>query len=121
LISKKVLLKERKELKCIKHALKADYKSKSELELSKNKETKNSPTDGEEVNPQARDQSNKTPMKISNNLSIAVSLSSKVRLFLSHQIVHIRQEGIRFHTSEDFFPNQLCQPYKRSETRDGST
>jgi hypothetical protein len=42
LISKKVLLKERKELKCIKHALKADYKSKSELELSKNKETKKS-------------------------------------------------------------------------------
>ena len=31
------------------------------LEWSNAKETKNSPTDGEEVKPQTRDQSNKTP------------------------------------------------------------
>ena len=51
--------------------------------LSKTKETKNSPTDGEEVKPHARDQSNNTPKKISKSLSIAVSLFSKERLFRS--------------------------------------
>ena len=69
----------------------------------------------------ARDQSYKTPKKISKSLSKAVSLFLKVRLFSSRHMVHIRQEGIKFHTPKDFFPNQFHQPNKRSETRFEST
>ena len=91
---------------------KLDYKCKSEL--SNAKEAKNSPTVGEEVRPQALDQSYKEPKKISMIFSKVFSVSSKVRLFLSLQMVHIRQEGIKFQTSEDLFPNQFHQPITNS-------
>ena len=86
------------------------------LELSIAKETRKSPTEGKEERPQALDQSYKEPKKISIILAEGVSLFSKVRLFLSLQIVHIRQEGIKFHTPEDLFPNQFHQLNKTSET-----
>ena len=73
---------------------------KCESELSNAKEAKNSPTEGEEVRPQALDQSYKEPKKVSMIFSKGVSVSSKVRLFLSLQMVHIRQEGIKFQTPE---------------------
>jgi hypothetical protein len=104
-MSKRLLEKEN--FKCIKHALKENYKRVTEL--SKANETKNSPTNGEEVKPQTQDQSNSTPQKVSKSLSKAISLFSKVRLFRSLQIVHIKQEGIKFHNPEDFFPNQFHQ------------
>ena len=50
---------------------KQDYKCNSEL--SKAKEVKNSPTDGEEVRPQALDQSYKDTKKISIILATGVS------------------------------------------------
>jgi hypothetical protein len=97
-----------------KACIQRDYKRISELSIAK--ETKNSPIDGEEVTPQARDQSKSTPRKISRSLSIAVSLFSKEWLFCSRQMVHIKQEGIKFRTPEDFFPNQFHQPNNKSET-----
>jgi hypothetical protein len=96
-----------------------DYKRVSEL--SKAKETKNSPIDGEELKPQTQDQSNSIPQKVSRSLSKAVSLFSKEWLFRSRQIVHLRQEGIKFHTPKDFFPNQFHQPNNKFETRFWST
>jgi hypothetical protein len=99
--------------------LKLSYTCK--LELSKAKESKNSPTDGEEVRPQALDQSYKVVKKSSRSLAIGVSWSSKIRLFLSLQIVHIRQEGIKFQIPEDLFPNQFYQPKSKSGTCDGIT
>ena len=54
-------------------------------------------------------------------LAKGVSLFSKVRLFFSLQVVHIRHEGIKFQTPEDRFPNQFHQPNSTSEIRDGST
>jgi hypothetical protein len=57
------------------------YKCKSEL--SKAKEAKNSPTDGEEVRPQALDQSYKETKKISMILATGVSWFSNVHIFLS--------------------------------------
>jgi hypothetical protein len=83
---------------------------------SEHSEAKNSPTEGEEVRPQALDQSYKEPKNNSMILAKGVSLFSKVRLFLSLQIVHIRQEGIKFQTPEDRFPNQFHQPNDTSET-----
>ncbi len=49
-------------------------------------------------------------------LAKGVSLFSKVRLFLSLQMVHIRQAGIKFQTPDERFPNQFHQPNKTSET-----
>ena len=96
-----------------------NYKCKSEL--SNAKEAKNSPTKGEEVRPQALDQSYKETKKISMTLATGVSMFSKVRLFLSLQIVHMSQEGIKFQTPEDLFPNQFHQPNNRFETWSRST
>ena len=50
-------------------------------EKSEAKETKNCPTKGEVVRPQALDQSNKEPKNNSMILAKGVSLFSKVRLF----------------------------------------
>jgi hypothetical protein len=91
------------------------------LELLQAKDSKNSPTEGEDVSPQALDQSNKEAKKSSMTLAKGVSMFSKVRLFLSLQIVHIRHEGIKFQTPEDLFPNQFHQPNNSSETWSGST
>ena len=77
------------------------------LELSIAKETRKSPIEGEEERPQALDQSYTVPKNNSMILAKGVSLFSKVRLFLSLQIVHIRQEGIKFQTPEDRFPNYI--------------
>ena len=63
-----------------------NYKRRSEL--SKVSEAKNSPTDGQEVRPQALDQSNKEAKNNSMTLVIGLSVFSKVRLFFSLQIVH---------------------------------
>jgi hypothetical protein len=84
---------------------KENYKWTSEL--SNARETKNSPTDGEEVRPQALDQSNKEVKNLSITLATGLSTFSKVRLFLSLQIVHMRQEGIKFQTPEDLFSCQI--------------
>ena len=54
-------------------------------------------------------------------LATGVSMFSKVRLFLSLQIVHMRQEGIKFQTPEDLFPNQFHQPNNKFGTLSGST
>ena len=99
--------------------LKKNYKWISEL--SNERETKNSPTDGEEVKPQALDQSNKEVKNLSVTLATGLSTSSKVRLFFSLQIVQMRQEGIKFQIPEDLFPNQFHQPKSRSGTCDGIT
>ena len=93
---------------------KQDYKRMSELLQAK--ESKNSPTEGEDVSPQALDQSNKEAKKSSMTLAKGVSMFSKVRLYLSLQIVHIRHEGIKFQTPKDLFPNQFHQPNNKSET-----
>jgi hypothetical protein len=93
---------------------KQDYKCKSELLQAK--DSKNSPTEGEDVSPQALDQSNRETKKISMTLAKGVSMFSKVRLFLSLQIVHMRHEGIKFQTPEDLFPNQFHQPNNISRT-----
>jgi hypothetical protein len=82
-----------------------DYKGISKLLQAK--DSKKSPTEGEDVSPQAQDQSNKETKKISMTLAKGVSIFSKVCLFLSLQIVHMRQEGIKFQTPEDLFPNQF--------------
>jgi hypothetical protein len=58
-----------------------NYKWKSEL--SKAREAKNSPTDEEEVRPQALDQSNKEVKNLSTTLATGLSMFSKMRLFLS--------------------------------------
>jgi hypothetical protein len=71
---------------------KQNYKCKSELTNAK--ESRKSPTDGEDERAQALDQSYKEPKKISIILAEGISLFSKVRLFLSLHKVHIRQEGI---------------------------
>ena len=99
--------------------LKLSYSCK--VELWKAKEAKNSPTDGEIVRPQALDQSYKLIQKISRSLANGVSWSSKIRLFLSLQIVHIRQEGIKFQTLKHLFPNQFHQPKSISGTWEGIT
>ena len=98
---------------------KPNYKCKSEL--AKAKESIKSPTEGEEERPQALDQSHKEPKNNSIILAKGISLFSKVRLFLSFHKVHITQEGIKFHTLEDLFPNQFHQPNKTSTTLDGNT
>ena len=96
-------------------------KNRNYIDLSNAKESKNSPTDGEWVRPQALDQSYKVVKISSISLAIGVSWLSKVRLFLSLQIVHIRQEGIKFQTSEDLFPNQFHHPNSNSRTQEGIT
>jgi hypothetical protein len=93
---------------------KQDYKRMSELLQAK--DSKNSPTKGEAISPQALDQSNKETKKSSITFARGVSMFSKVRLFLSLQIVHIRHEGIKFQTPEDLFPNQFHQPNNNSDT-----
>ena len=93
---------------------KQGYKCKSEL--SKAKDSKNSSTEGEDISPQALDQSNRETKKISMTLAKGVSMFSKVHLFLSLQRVHMRQEGIKFQTPKDLFPNQFHQPNNKSET-----
>ena len=67
---------------CIKHALKAGYKGKSEMTNAKG--SKKSKTEGDVVSPQTRAQSNKEPMNSSISLPETFSQFSKVRLFLSH-------------------------------------
>ncbi len=86
------------------------------FELLQANDSKNSPTEVEDVSPQALDQSNKETKKSSMTLATSVSMFSKVRLFLSLQIVHIRHEGIKFQTPEDLFPNQFHHPNNSSET-----
>jgi hypothetical protein len=83
-------------------------------EKSKAKEAKNSPIEGEVVRPQALDQSYTVPKNNSMILAKGVSLFSKLRLFLSLQIVHIRKAGIKFQTPEECFPNQFHQPNNTS-------
>ena len=69
-------------------------------EKSEANEAKNSPTEGEVVRPQVLDQSYTVPKNNSMILAKGVSLFSKVRLFFSLQVVHIRHEGIKFQTPE---------------------
>jgi hypothetical protein len=85
-------------------------------EKSEAKEAKNSPTEGQVVRPQALDQSYTVPKNNSMILAKGVSLFSKVQLFLSLQIVHIRQAGIKFQTPKERFPNQFHQPNNTSGT-----
>ncbi len=87
---------------CIKHALKADYIGKTEF--SNAKESKKSRTEEDKVSPQTRAQSNKEPMNCSIRLPNPISQFSKVLLFPSLQMVHIKHEGIKFQTPEDCFP-----------------
>jgi hypothetical protein len=91
-----------------------NYKWRSEL--SNAREAKNSPTDKEEVRPQALDQSNKEVKNMSMTLATRLFVFSKIRLFLSLQIVHVRQEGIKFQTPKDLLPNQFHQPNNKFET-----
>ena len=70
--------------------------------------------DFEEVKPHAKDQSNKVVANNSKSLSPESTESSKMRLFLSLQIIHITQCGTKFQTFEECFPKQFLQPASKS-------
>ena len=74
-----------------------------------------------EVSPQARDQSNKDPLKEQSSWSLELSKSSKVRWLRSLQIHHRRHNGTKFQIFEECFPNQFHQPKSKSETVLGKT
>ena len=62
------------------------------------------------VNPHTHDQSNKVVTNKAKSLSPESIESSKMRLFLSLEIIHITQCVTRFQTFEECFPNQFLQP-----------
>ena len=106
-IGKRVLLQTKSN--CIKHALKEKI-TMEKHNYQKLMILKKSPSEEDEVSPQTRDQSNKEPKKSSIILPTKLSIFLKVRLFLSSHIVHIKQEGTKFHTPEEVLPNQFHHP-----------
>ena len=87
----------------------------------KARDSRKVPKDWVEEKPQARDQSNKEPVKSSIIFSSGLSRSSKVRQLRSRQMVHIKQWGTKFQTLEEALPSQLCHPNSRSATVSGRT
>jgi hypothetical protein len=113
-IGKSILLK--KNSKCIKHALKEmitmEKQNYQKLMIRKNllpRKMRLAPI--RETN-QSRNQI---------ILPTKLSIFSKVGLFLSRHMVHIKQDGTMFHTPKEVFPNQFHHPKRSSTIRSEST
>ena len=98
LISKIILLQ--KNFECIKHALKAGYKGKSEM--TKAKESKKSKTEGDMVSPQTRAQSNKEQMNSSNH-KLNLWLGSPKGLHVKEFQDHIPLKELQNHKLNIYF------------------
>ena len=94
------LFKEETPTKCIKYAVRRriNYKGLEIVEWVDPKEITKSTRELIVVKPQTLAQSNNNPYNNSRSLAPEWSASSKVRLFLSRQRVHIKHNGTKSHT-----------------------
>ena len=69
------------------------------------------------VSLQALDQSKREPLKVANNWSLELSMSSKVLQFRSLHRHHIKHSGAKFQMLDECFPGQFHQ-WKRVSATD---
>ena len=105
---------------CIKHAHRLTNYTWGGRE-ERERDSRKSPKEWDELRSQATDQAYKSPMRSSMTFPTDCSLSSNVRPFRSHPMFHIITWGTRFQILKDFFPHQLCQLDKSSLTDSGKT